>query len=114
MEDEKTSLVNSEQSESSSTIGSGKYGGIINVPEDQPQDRHSGICADLERNWRHIRYGRERLLPVLKCTLIAALGACLNGFVLGYSSMTQLNIKKHFTDPFTEDYYFWIGVRDNR
>lgn len=112
MEGEKSSLIHSGQSDGSSAIGSGNYGGIINSPDSEPPARSSGICADLEKTWREIRYGRERLVPVLRCTLIAAIGACLNGFMLGYSSMTQININEHFTDTFTKDNYAWIGVRD--
>ena len=103
--------------ERSKLIGSG-YGGI-NVELSDEEDRvrassSSGMFADLKQKWKELRHGRERVLPVLLCTLAATVGSCLNGFMLGYSALTQLDLENDYITPFDKfaktSYYQFIGV----
>ena len=65
-----------------------------------------------------IRAGRVHVGPVLIYTLIAVIGSFMFGYVLGYSSLTQISLSKNATHSshvdmhfkLTDDEFSYFGV----
>lgn len=78
-----------EQAQLTSSTGSNSYGGInSSIIGDKKKSTNS-----LKRQWKELTSGKHRLSTVLLYSVIAAMGSCLMGFALGYSSLAQLDIK---------------------
>ena len=78
---------------------------------------NSSYTRDVKNNpikqlWKEISSGRQRLHAVLLYSIIAAFGSCITGFVLGFSSLLNINMDKyHFLIPSEKDVQL-IGVSD--
>ena len=62
---------------------------------------------------REIRSGKQRLAPVLVYSLIAVVGACLNGFMLGFTSVLVINMSKRAYYVENDQNIQFIGVSNN-
>ena len=98
-----------EQAQLTSSTSSNGYGGINNsIIKDKKKSTNS-----LKKQWKDLTSGKQRLSTVLLYSVIAAMGSCLMGFALGYSSLAQLDIEEHNsngTKPTTQQFQY-IGVR---
>ena len=90
--------------ESTTLLGSG-----------ESKDNNSLEVSNVENNpikqlWREISSGRQRLYVVLLYSIIVAFGSCITGFVLGFSSLLNINMEKYiFSTPGKQNSQF-IGV----
>ena len=54
----------------------------------------------IKQLWKEISSGRQRLYVVLLYSIFVAFGSCTTGFVLGFSSLLNINMRKyHFPIP---------------
>ena len=99
MTDERTELI--------SSVGSGlRYGSNSSYTREASNVKNNPI----KQLWKEISSGRQRLHAVLLYSIIAAFGSCITGFVLGFSSLLNINMDKyHFPIPSEKDVQF-IGV----
>ena len=86
MATETTRLINAD------SIETQKSGHHIDTPLD------SGEAKSLRQVLADIRAGRVHVGPVLIYTLIAVIGSLMLGFVLGYSSLTEISLSQD-SDP---------------
>ena len=49
----------------------------------------------IKQLWREISSGRQRLYVVLLYSIFVAFGSCITGFVLGFSSLLNINMEKY-------------------
>ncbi len=59
---------------------------------------------------REIRSGKQSLGPVLVYSLIAVVGACLNGFMLGFTSVLAINMHNYHYPSVSNGTMQYIGV----
>ena len=78
-----------------------EYGHHIDTPLD------SGEAKSLRQVLADIRAGRVHVGPVLIYTLIAVIGSFMFGYVLGYSSLTQISLSQ---DPKFANYSSHVHV----
>lgn len=99
-----------EQAQLTSSTSSNGYGGINNsIIRDKKKSTNS-----LKKQWKDLTSGKQRLSTVLLYSVIAAMGSCLMGFALGYSSLTQLDMKYQNplgTEPDQQQFQYF-GVSD--
>ena len=62
---------------------------------------------------KEIKSGRQRLGPVVLYSLIAVLGASLNGFMLGFTSVLEINMRKRAYTVEEGQMMQYIGVRND-
>ena len=101
-----------EQAQLTSSSGSSNsYGGINNsIIGDKKKSTNP-----LKRQWKELASGKQRLSTVLLFSVIAAMGSCLMGFALGYSSLAQLDMKYKNplgTEPDDQQFQYF-GVSDH-
>ena len=90
--------------ESTTLLGSG-----------ESNDNNSLEVSNVENNpikqlWREISSGRQRLYVVLLYSIFVAFGSCITGFVLGFSSLLNINMEKYnYPTPGKQNSQF-IGV----
>lgn len=67
----------------------------------------------LQRQWRELTSGKQRLSLVLLYSCIAAMGSCQMGFALGYSSLAQTDLTDKISSAAVprDSYFKYIGVR---
>lgn len=62
------------------------------------------------RLYREVKSGRQRLGPVVAFSLIAVVGACLNGFMLGFTAVLEINMRKNAYPVESSQNMKFIGV----
>ena len=84
----------------------GSYGAVnATIEENEPEGN------PIKQLYREVRSGKQRLGWVTLFSVIAAVGACLNGFMLGFTSLLVINMDKfHYPEESGQNIQY-IGVR---
>ncbi len=90
-----------------SSTNESSYGTINNS---QIEEKGAAAENPIKVLIREIRSGKQRLAPVLVYSLIAVVGASLNGFMLGFTSVLVINMSKRAYYVENDQTIQYIGV----
>ena len=90
--------------ESTTLLGSGESNGKNTLEVSHVENN------PIKQLWREISSGRQRLYVVLLYSIFVAFGSCITGFVLGFSSLLNINMKKYLFSSLGEQDSQFVGV----